>query len=80
MDILTRLRGLFTEMTEGEIHADAVTRDTRLKEDLGFTSLNVLWMAFAIEREFGVNVTGLSANGFQTVGEVCDYIQANLPQ
>ncbi|MGI6316050.1 MAG: acyl carrier protein [Christensenellales bacterium] len=79
MDILTRLRSLFIEMTEGEINTDAISLDTRLIEDLGFTSLNILWMAFAIEREFGVSLTSFNAGSFQTVGEVCEYIQKNQP-
>ena len=80
MDTLARLKKLFTEMSEGGFDVSGVTAATSLTEELGFTSLNLLWMAFAIEQEFGVDISTLRVGELHTVGDVIRFIDAAMPK
>ena len=53
--------------------------NTRLLEDLGFNSVNVLYLVIAIEEVFEIRFdddTGVDS--FSTVGDVADYIGGKL--
>lgn len=53
--------------------------DTRLLEDLGLNSVNVLYLVIAIEEVFEIRFdddTGVDS--FSTVGDVADYIGGKL--
>lgn len=78
MDTFERLKKLFLDMTDGEVDATAITRGSTLTGDLGFTSLNMLWMAFAMETEFAIDIGDLKMGDLRTVGDVIDYIEAHI--
>ena len=50
-----------------------VTEGTRLIEDLGFDSLALMMMSMEIEDAFGFRFTEFVK--FETVGDVCSYIE-----
>lgn len=57
----------------------AADENTRLAEDLGLNSVNVLYLVIAIEEVFGIRFdddTGVDT--FSTVGDVADYIGGKL--
>lgn len=56
-----------------DVDMSEVTEDTRLVDDLGFDSLAMMMMAMEIEDAFGFKFTELVR--FETVGEVCTYIE-----
>ena len=76
MDTLTKLKGLFAEMTEGEIDTNKITPESTIFGDLGFSSMYALWMVFAVEREFGVDLSNFMLDQSITVKDVCNYIDA----
>lgn len=51
---------------------------TRLMEDLGLSSVGMLYVVIAIEEEFGIRFDGVGASDFKTLGDVLDYIGAKL--
>lgn len=53
---------------------NAVNEDTRLVEDLGFDSLALMMMSMEIENRFGFRFTEFVK--FETVGDVCEYVEA----
>ncbi|MBQ3230995.1 MAG: acyl carrier protein, partial [Clostridia bacterium] len=57
MDNLERLKKLFTEVFGEDIDANAITPNDRLAEDLQMNSIGYLYMALAIENEFGIRLT-----------------------
>ncbi len=52
---------------------DKVSEQSRLTEDLGLSSVNMLYMIIATEEVFDIRF-----NEFQTVGDVMDYIEGKL--
>lgn len=51
------------------------TEQTDLVEDLGLSSVGVLYIAIAIEEFFGVRFDDVGFGDFKTVGDVIDYIE-----
>ena len=52
-----------------------VTPDSRIKEDLGADSLDVLQLLMAIEDEYGIEVPDEKLAEFSTVGDVVAYLE-----
>lgn len=76
--ILERLKKLFkTVMPDVTIDYDAVTPDSALQADLGFSSISLLLMAIVIEEEFGIMIERFEGKSFTTVGDVIAFIEAN---
>ena len=59
-----------------DVDMSQVTEDTRLVEDLGFDSLAMMMMAMEIEDAFGFRFTELVQ--FETVGDVCGYLECRV--
>lgn len=55
--------------------ADAVTPESRIKEDLGADSLDVLQLLMAIEDEYGIEVPDEKLATFSTVQDVVNFLE-----
>ena len=55
-----------------------VNEETRLQEDLGLTSVSLLYLVVAIEEEFDIEFDNLGIEDFRTVGQAIDYIESKL--
>lgn len=53
-----------------------INDDSQLVRDLGLDSLTILLLSLAIENQFGLKFEGNPR--FNTVGEVLDYVSANI--
>ena len=53
-----------------------VNADTRLKEDLGFDSMAMMMMAMELEEAFGFRFAEFVK--FETVGDVCAYLESRI--
>jgi acyl carrier protein len=58
--------------------ADGVTEDTNIMQDLGFTSIGMLYIAIAIEEVFGIRFDNVGISDFVTVRNIVDYIEGKL--
>ena len=58
-----------------DVDMTSVTESTRLIEDLGFDSISIMMMSMEIEDNFGFMFTEFVK--FETVGDVCAYIEAH---
>ncbi len=56
---------------------DNITPETRIAEDLGADSLDVVEMLMAVEEEFEIEIPDEDIESLKTVGDVVDYIQEN---
>lgn len=56
---------------------DKVNMDTRIVEDLGADSLDVVELLMALEDEFGLSLPDEVAMEMKTVGDIVSYIDAN---
>ena len=59
-----------------EVDMASVTEDTRLIEDLGFDSLAMMMISMEIEDAFDFKFTELVK--FETVGDVCGYLESRI--
>jgi acyl carrier protein len=50
-----------------------ITTESRLKADLGLTSLDFIMIMFEIQDQYGVTLTG--EENFETVGDVIRFLQ-----
>ena len=79
-EIMEKLKDILLVADNG--NADkikAADENTRLAEDLGLNSVNVLYLVIAIEEVFSIRFdddTGVDS--FSTVGDVADYIGGKL--
>ena len=78
-EIIEKLREILIAADGGK--ADAVmsfTEESRLFEDVGLSSVTMLYMVIAIEEEFGIRLDDVGASEFVTLGDVVDRIGAKL--
>lgn len=76
-EIFDRLKELFMAV-DGSDDLKNVTEDSRLTDDLGFNSVNILYIVISVEEEFGVEFDDVGINSFVTIGDVIDYIEVKL--
>ncbi|MBR2865030.1 MAG: acyl carrier protein [Clostridia bacterium] len=57
MNTFERLKQVCAAVFEGEIDISAITPESSLREDIGINSIGILYMALAIEEEFGIKFT-----------------------
>lgn len=76
MDIEEKLRSIIREFDE-DIDVDSLNRESNLKEDLGLSSVSLLYLAVALEEEFGVDFANSSFSDISTIGDLIDTIEAN---
>lgn len=68
-----------TEILAEQLDADkdAMTNDTKIADDLGADSLDLVDLLMSIEDEFGVEIPDEDVEKLQTIGDVVEYIAAN---
>lgn len=75
-EILSKLKELMKRFCNSrEIDYDSITLDTKLLEELGFTSLETLMMALAIEKEFDFEFGEIGPSIFKDVRSIVEYIK-----
>ena len=78
-EILANLKEILMDADErGSELVDKVSEQSRLTEDLGLSSVNMLYMIIATEEVFDIRFDDVGVNEFQTVGDVMDYIEGKL--
>lgn len=78
MDIFDKLLELFEKVLEGDVDVSKVTRDSRLAEDLDMQSIAMLYMALAIEEEFGVKFSNDDFARIKTVEDIIQKIEGGV--
>ncbi|MGN0334771.1 MAG: acyl carrier protein [Lachnospiraceae bacterium] len=58
-----------------EAEQEAITRESRFMEDLGFTSFDFMSMLGELEDEFDIEIEQREAANIRTVGEAVDYLE-----
>ena len=59
-----------------DVDMTTVTADTKLIDDLGFDSLAIMMMSMEIEDAFGFKFKEFVK--FETVGDVCNYLENRI--
>jgi len=58
-------------------NADLITMDSKIKEDLGADSLDILQLLLRLEDDFGLVIPDESLMRFVTVGDVVNYMESH---
>ena len=58
-----------------DANIDDMTMETKIGEDLGADSLDVVELLMAIEEEFEVEIPDEDIEALKTIGDVVEYIQ-----
>ena len=75
MNVFEQLKTVIAQSVP-EIDIESVTLESSLKNDLGLDSLSTMMIAMLIEEEFGFTFDG--EINFETVGELCYYIERKI--
>jgi len=75
-NVSTKIKAIIT-CTSG-IDQSEVTESSRLKNDLGIDSLDIVELIMAIEKEFGINIPDEMQDKYITVRDVIDDIKYRL--
>lgn len=76
MDTLSRLIKVFNAVFEDTVEAGSITPEASLREDIGINSIGLLYMALALEEEFGIKFKNEDFAGIQTVADVIAIVES----
>lgn len=68
---------LFVDKSKADLIAEA-DENTRLNEDLGLTSVGMLFTVISIEESFSIVFGDIGMDELKTVGDVIDYVSEKL--
>ncbi|HEY4309373.1 MAG TPA: phosphopantetheine-binding protein [Pirellulales bacterium] len=74
-EIVARLSNAFARASNGRAKSTALDDDTRIMEDIGLSSLDLLELRFEIEELCGAPISNDEAARLRTVGDVIKLIQ-----
>ncbi|GAB3589706.1 hypothetical protein GCM10027580_00470 [Corynebacterium faecale] len=63
----------------GGVDSDDITTDSRLRDDLAISSLNLIEAVVLVEDAFGVRIEDADVQGFSTVGDVITFVETHRP-
>lgn len=59
------------------IEVNKINEDSKVVEDLGADSLDMIEMLMTLEEEFGLSISDEKAEGLKTVGDIVNFIEEN---
>lgn len=74
--VLEKLKEILA--TQLDIDVSDINDSTDIAEDLGADSLDIVEMMMSVEEEFNIEIDDEEAMNFKTVGDVANYIEANV--
>ncbi|MBE7067306.1 MAG: acyl carrier protein [Ruminococcaceae bacterium] len=77
MTTYERLTKVFTKVMEDDADLSKLAPEADLFKDLELNSIGLLYMAIAIEEEFGISFKNEDINTFRTVQDVVNYLDNN---
>ncbi|MCS6804822.1 MAG: acyl carrier protein [Acidobacteriota bacterium] len=75
-DVLTRFSRMVAELKG--IDPSSISAESRLVEDLGADSIDLVELMLDAEREFGIDIGKQQAQSLHTIGAIVEYIEAAL--
>ena len=63
---------------QGSIDFENLVEDSRLVDDIGLSSVGVLYIVIAIEEFFDIRFDDVGFADFKTIGDVIDYIEKKV--
>jgi len=73
-----RIIKVFCAVFEDDVDTAGITMESSLRDDVGINSIGLLYMAMALEEEFGIKFKNEDFANIQTVGDVIATIESKL--
>ncbi len=74
--VFEKIKKILAEQLDAD--EEEMTLDTKIAEDLGADSLDVVELLMSIEDEFEVEIPDEEIDNIKTIGNVVDYIQNHM--
>ena len=74
--VFEKIKEILAEQLDA--NAEEMTMETRIDEDLGADSLDVVELLMSIEDEFEVEIPDEEIENMKTIGDVVEYIQSKM--
>lgn len=78
MTTYQRLEKVLNSVFEGEIDPAGITPQSDLRDDVGMSSIGMLYMVMGLEEEFGIKFKNTDFPALKTVADVVSCIEAKL--
>ena len=78
MDTFERLLKVCNAVFEGQIDISVIKPEALLREDLSINSIGLLYMAMAVEEEFGIKFNNNDFIDIKTVADVIRIIEGKV--
>ena len=78
MDTFERLLKVCDAVFEGQIDISVIKPETLLREDLSINSIGLLYMAMAVEEEFGIKFNNDDFIDIKTVADIIRIIEGKV--
>lgn len=74
--VLEKIKVILAE--QFDVEEDSLKNETDLQDDLGADSLDVVDLLMSIEDEFEIEIPDEEIENIRTVGDLVNYIEANI--
>lgn len=78
LEIFEKLKEVFKLVVNSETDLSVVTMDSNIVKDLGMSSIALVYLIVGIEEIFDVDMSDVSFNTFENVGDVVKYIKESI--
>lgn len=75
LEILEELKKIFVLVVNRGASVDKMTLEAKIISDLGVSSVGMIYLMVAIEEQFGIDMSDVTFNTFESVGDVVSYIK-----
>lgn len=76
LEILEELKKIFTLVINRGTDVNNMTLDAKIINDLGISSVGLIYLMVAIEEQFGIDMSDVTFTSFETVKDVVNYIKS----
>lgn len=77
-EILDELKKIFILVVNRGADVNKLTLDAKIINDLGVSSVGMIYLMVAIEEQFNINMSDASVNSFETVNDVVNFISEKI--
>lgn len=73
--IIVKLKEIFHLVVNSKVNVDELDENGIITRDLGVNSIGLIYLAVAIEKTFNIDMSNVTINTFNTIGDVVEFIE-----
>lgn len=78
LEILEKLKEIFHLIINRDADLTNITKETEIVNDLGVSSIGLIYLMVAIEEMFAIDLSDVTFNTFVTIDDVVRYIENKI--